>query len=53
MIQVGDMVVFLKDGVSGIVIRIEEDRCHVMWEDEFVSWEKTEWLELEKKQKQE
>lgn len=53
MIEEGDKVVFLKDGVRGIVIRIEEDRCLVLWEDEFVSWEKPELLELEKKNKQE
>lgn len=47
MIQEGDKVVFLKDGVRGIVIRVEADRCHVLWEDEFVSWEKIELLRLE------
>jgi hypothetical protein len=53
MIQEGDKVVFLKDGVRGIVIRVEEDRCHVLWEDEFVSWEKKEWLRLESFEKKE
>ncbi|QRG70867.1 hypothetical protein [Brevibacillus choshinensis] len=53
MIQEGDKVVFLKDGVRGIVIRVEEDRCHVLWEDEFVSWEKKEWLRLEPMEKKE
>lgn len=43
-IQEGDKVVFLKDGVRGIVIRIEAGRCHVLWEDEFVSWEPMELL---------
>lgn len=52
MVQVGDVVVYLKDGVKGIVIRVEEERCHVLWEDEFVSWEKTEWLKVESKHKQ-
>jgi len=52
MIQEGDKVVFLKDGVRGIVIRVEEDRCHVLWEDEFVRWEKKELLRLEEKKEQ-
>ena len=45
-IQEGDKVVFLKDGVRGIVIRIEAGRCHVLWEDEFVSWEGIKSLRL-------
>lgn len=52
MVQVGDLVVYLRDGARGIVIRIEGEHCHVMWEDDFVSWEKTEWLEVERKQQQ-
>ncbi|WNC16621.1 hypothetical protein [Brevibacillus brevis] len=48
MIKEGDKVVYLKDGVRGIVIRVEEDRCHVLWEDEFASWEKMELLLLDR-----
>lgn len=44
MIAVGDQVVFLRDGVRGIVMRIQEGQCLVLWEDEFVSWESVELL---------
>ncbi|GEC92808.1 MULTISPECIES: hypothetical protein [Brevibacillus] len=44
MIQVGDLVVYVKDGAKGVVIHIEEDRFQIKWEDDFVSWEKKEWL---------
>ncbi|MGG4452422.1 hypothetical protein [Brevibacillus porteri] len=44
MIQVGDLVVYVKDGAKGVVVHIEEDRFQVKWEDDFVSWEKREWL---------
>ncbi|MGN7468365.1 hypothetical protein [Brevibacillus sp. SAFN-007a] len=44
MIQVGDGVVFVKDGARGIVINIDQERCQVLWEDDFVSWEQREWL---------
>ncbi|MGZ0052640.1 hypothetical protein [Brevibacillus gelatini] len=44
MIQVGDLVVFAKDGARGVVISIDEERCQVLWEDDFVSWEQREWL---------
>ncbi|MGK5508661.1 hypothetical protein [Brevibacillus formosus] len=44
MIQVGDLVVYVKDGAKGVVIHIEEDRFQIKWEDDFVSWEKREWL---------
>ncbi|MFS0555254.1 hypothetical protein [Brevibacillus sp. 179-C9.3 HS] len=45
MIQVGDLVVYVKDGAKGVVLHIEEDRFQVKWEDDFVSWEKREWLQ--------
>lgn len=38
------MVVFAKDGARGVVISIDEERCQVLWEDDFVSWEQREWL---------
>jgi hypothetical protein len=44
VIQVGDLVVYVKDGAKGVVIQMEEDRFQVKWEDDFVSWEKREWL---------
>ncbi|BAH42710.1 hypothetical protein BBR47_17330 [Brevibacillus brevis NBRC 100599] len=44
MIQVGDLVVYVKDGAKGVVIHMEEDRFQIKWEDDFVSWEKREWL---------
>ncbi|MFF0827453.1 hypothetical protein ACFYU8_11285 [Brevibacillus sp. NPDC003359] len=44
MIQVGDLVVYVKDGAKGVVVHIEEDRFQVKWEDDFVSWEKRELL---------
>jgi len=45
MFAVGDYVVFTLDGARGIVIRVEENLCQVMWEDHFISWEKTEALQ--------
>ncbi|WP_280207542.1 hypothetical protein [Brevibacillus sp. AY1] len=44
VISVGDQVVFLRDGARGIVMRIQEGKCLVLWEDEFVSWESVELL---------
>lgn len=35
---------YVKDGAKGVVIHIEEDRFQIKWEDDFVSWEKREWL---------
>ncbi|UFJ39165.1 hypothetical protein LOK74_13915 [Brevibacillus humidisoli] len=45
MFAVGDYVKFARDGAVGLVITIREDRCQVMWEDHFVSWEKVELLQ--------
>jgi hypothetical protein len=45
MFIVGDTVVFNRDGAKGIIIAIEEDLCHVMWEDTFISWEKMDSLQ--------
>ncbi|MFD0617511.1 hypothetical protein ACFQZR_08525 [Paenibacillus sp. GCM10027629] len=47
MFRVGDRVVFVTDGTVGIVMGIEEDRCQVIWEDCFASWEKKELLRKE------
>jgi hypothetical protein len=45
MLTVGDTVVFNRDGALGIIIAIEGDLCHVMWEDTFISWEKADSLQ--------
>lgn len=39
MFKVGDTVKYSLDGAKGIVFKIDEDQCHVIWEDYFVSWE--------------
>ncbi|WP_164553377.1 hypothetical protein [Brevibacillus marinus] len=44
-VAVGDVVTFARDGARGLVIKICGDRCQVMWEDHFVSWEPMELLE--------
>lgn len=36
------------DGTRGIVLEVTDDRCHVLWEDYFVSWEKKELLKVDK-----
>lgn len=46
MIQIGDLVVYVKDGAKGVVIHAEEDRFQILWEDDFVSWEKSELLRV-------
>lgn len=38
-IQEGDTVVYIRDGVRGIVIRSEGEKHLILWEDTFVSWE--------------
>jgi hypothetical protein len=45
MLQVGDSVVFLRDGTRGIIMQIRDSLYQVIWEDHFVSWEKEEQLE--------
>jgi hypothetical protein len=42
--SIGDYVTFSLDGAQGIVLKIDNDRCHVMWEDYFVSWERFDLL---------
>ncbi|MBP1933141.1 hypothetical protein [Ammoniphilus resinae] len=39
MLNVGDCVVYSKDGARGIVLQIGVDNYCVIWEDFFVSWE--------------
>jgi|GEM_PF-2111215 len=41
-IKVGDQVIFRRDGTRGIVYARDGERLQVLWEDEFVSWEKEE-----------
>jgi len=53
VIQIGDMVVYVKDGARGIVIGLEGEKYHIKWEDDFVSWEEREWLRLETMEKTE
>ncbi|WP_198957507.1 hypothetical protein [Paenibacillus selenitireducens] len=47
MFRIGDRVVFVVDGTIGIVMGTDEDRCHIVWEDFFASWEKNEMLRKE------
>lgn len=42
--KIGDHVVFQHDGALGIVLNVRQHKCHVMWEDHFVSWETFELL---------
>jgi uncharacterized protein YkvS len=44
MFEVGDTVTFSLDGARGIVLMINDNQCHVIWEDYFVSWENNELL---------
>jgi len=44
MFRVGDRVVYIKDGAVGVIISIQEERYHIVWEDNFSSWEKAELL---------
>lgn len=43
-IRVGDQVEYRRDGTRGIVYSKEGELCQILWEDEFVSWEKWELL---------
>lgn len=49
MIEEGDSVVYVRDGARGVVVRVEEDRYLILWEDTFVSWEPVHLLEKIKK----
>jgi len=44
MFEIGDSVIYKPDGSRGIVLEMKDGRCHVVWEDHFVSWEKAELL---------
>lgn len=46
MFQVGDWVVFAVDGARGIVLSVNPQACHVIWEDRVCSWENVEQLSL-------
>ncbi|EGL82453.1 hypothetical protein CathTA2_1990 [Caldalkalibacillus thermarum TA2.A1] len=39
MLQVGDVVRFRIDGTLGVVIKVHEKDCYVLWEDGFSSLE--------------
>jgi hypothetical protein len=45
VLEIGDHVVFIRDGARGIIMEIKENLYHVIWEDHFASWEKGELLE--------
>lgn len=47
MYKIGDQVIFLGDNARGIVIKVNDGKCHVIWEDYFCSWEKFELLRLD------
>ncbi|MGE7270707.1 hypothetical protein ACQKK5_04535 [Brevibacillus panacihumi] len=49
MIEEGDSVVYVRDGARGVVVRVEEDRFLIFWEDTFVSWEPVHLVEKIKK----
>ncbi|MFB6367524.1 hypothetical protein ACFCP7_26460 [Paenibacillus elgii] len=48
MFAVGDCVIFIPDGARGTVIAVNGSFCHIVWEDWFTSWEKSEELRKEK-----
>ncbi|WP_169733257.1 hypothetical protein [Cohnella panacarvi] len=39
MLKIGDSVVYVKDGSKGVVMEVQENLYHVIWEDHFSSWE--------------
>jgi hypothetical protein len=47
MYKIGDQVIYIEDNARGIVMSINEGKCHVIWEDYFCSWEKFELLKLD------
>lgn len=44
MFEIGDCVVFSLDRARGIVMEMNDNVYHVVWEDFFASWEKGELL---------
>lgn len=47
MFKIGDCVIYAPDGARGIVLKINQHACFVMWEDYFVSWERKELLQVD------
>jgi hypothetical protein len=45
MLEIGDHVIFIRDGARGIILEIKENLYHIIWEDHFASWEREELLE--------
>ncbi len=45
--KVGDYVVFVSDGTKGIIMEIQGNLYHIVWEDHFSSWEYGETLRKE------
>jgi hypothetical protein len=42
--KVGDFVIFVADGTKGIVMEVQGNLYHIVWEDHFSSWEYGETL---------
>ncbi|WP_202081143.1 hypothetical protein [Caldalkalibacillus salinus] len=47
MYKIGDHVIYVRDGVRGVVMGVHERKCHVIWEDHFCSWEAFELIQLD------
>lgn len=45
MLKIGDCVTFKPDNSRGIILKIENNFCQVIWEDYFVSLENLEDIE--------
>jgi hypothetical protein len=45
--KVGDYVIFVQDGTKGIIMEIQGNLFHIIWEDHFSSWEYGETLRKE------
>ncbi len=44
-LKVGDHVLYVPDGSLGIIVEVQEDLYHIVWEDFFCSWERPESLQ--------
>jgi len=44
MLKIGDHVIFVRDGARGMIMEINENLYHIIWEDHFASWERAELL---------
>ncbi|MFC4302118.1 hypothetical protein [Cohnella boryungensis] len=42
--KVGDHVVYVPDGTKGVIVEVQGDLYHIIWEDHFSSWEQGERL---------